>query len=205
LYDVQLAIHMELDGERRQDVIDRLVAGERCLLAESRERAAAIMSAVALLDSAASDQRTEAGAESIRQRRARERVELRSARDEIRAHQPGQRRGPPDPDPLIAALDHAMSALAALRDQIASASSAPKTDDWIGQKESPIPPRCHARLCRELMARGDDRAALRGRTHYLRQSAIDEHLRGAPRPRTRVAPEQLSAGDRLLAELGGAR
>jgi hypothetical protein len=154
-----------------------------------------------------SDRRAEASAESIRQRRARERVELRSRRDEIRRHSIAhQTQGPPPP--LLEALDTLARAIDVLRQQLIASTTAPATDAWISQRETPLPPRVFCRLCRELRNRSDERAAIRGRVHYLRQSAIDEHLRGAPERRRRrpdVAPVELCAGDRLLAELGGGR
>ena len=109
------------------------------------------------------------------------------------------------PTPLAVTLDALIGTLQTLRHQLAE-MVAPPADEWIGQRQGPLRPRVHARLCRELLARGDERAALRGRVHYLRQSAIDEHLRGAPRAKKRRLVESAmnqSAGDRLLAELGG--
>jgi hypothetical protein len=89
---------------------------------------------------------------------------------------------------LVAAIDGVMRALAVLREQTIAASSVPPTDDWIGQRESPIPPRCHTRLCRKLMAEGDDRSAVTGRNHLLRRSALDEYLRGMPGRTAATAP-----------------
>lgn len=81
---------------------------------------------------------------------------------------------------LTAAIDAAVTALYALRDQVVAAAAAPPTDDWVPQRKSLLPPRVHTRLCRRLLASGDPRAAVRGRTHYLKQSAIDECMRGMP-------------------------
>lgn len=61
-----------------------------------------------------------------------------------------------------------------------------------------MPARVTCRLARDMMARGDDRATKRGRTYYVRRSAIDAHLRGQPRKREAPA----SAGGALLNELG---
>lgn len=109
------------------------------------------------------------------------------------------------PTPLAVTLDALIGTLQTLRHQLAE-MVAPPADEWIGQRQGPLRPRVHARLCRELMARRDPRAAKRGRIHYLRRSAIDEHLRGSPEA-TRASEakpqRQLAAGDRLLAELGG--
>jgi hypothetical protein len=152
------------------------------------------------------DLRDEASAESIRTRRAR-RAQTRSRRDEIRqqsvAH---QTQGPPPS--LLEALDTLANAIDVLRQQLIASTTAPATDDWVSQRETPLPPRVHCRLARDLMARGDDRATCRSRVHYVRASAITEYLAGAPEPRRRrprVAPVQPSAGDRLLAELGGGK
>lgn len=119
---------------------------------------------------------------------------------------PQEHRSSAAQEPLATAIDAAIAALAALRDQLA-ASRTPQEDVWIGQRQSPLPPRVHTRLCRELRARGDDRAAVRGRTHFLRASMIDEHLRGAGASLSRRSTKEprcaqpTSAGERLLAEL----
>jgi hypothetical protein len=64
-------------------------------------------------------------------------------------------------------------------------------DPWIDQSGFPFS-RVGPRLCRDAIVRGDDRAAVRGRVHYMRQSLIDEILRGSPRPKrapNKAAPE----------------
>lgn len=113
-----------------------------------------------------------------------------------------QTNGPPPP--LIEALDTLARAIDVLREQLTASTAAP-SDDWIPQGQGPLKPRVHTRLCRDLLERGDERAAKRGRVHFLRASAITEHLRGSPRETPeRVAPGiPISAGARLLAELGG--
>ena len=69
-------------------------------------------------------------------------------------------------------------------------------DPWVSQRETKIGERRHIRLAREKRAQGDPRAAQRGRLYLLRQSVIDDYLRGAP------ADRQLSPGEALLRELG---
>jgi hypothetical protein len=139
-----------------------------------------------------------------RKRAPSEGIEMGDARRIRQRSASHQTQGPPPPNPLVSAIEQTMCALAVLREQMLAASSAPPVDDWIGQRKSPIPPRCHTRLCRELMARGDARAAIDGRDHLLQRSALDEYLRGKPRaepPKLRLVEPEPSAGEKLEREL----
>jgi hypothetical protein len=88
-----------------------------------------------------------------------------------------------EPDPVPALLESLIGSIDAMRavllEQLTARAAAAR-EEWIGQRESPIPARTFTRLCRELCERGDPRAAVRGRVHYLRQAAIDEWLQGSP-------------------------
>jgi len=90
---------------------------------------------------------------------------------------------PADAARVVEAIDVAVAALNTLRDALVEASAAPPVDDWISHRE-PHALSKHARckLCRELKAKGDSRAAIVGRDHLLRRSAIDEYLHGKPAP-----------------------
>jgi len=72
---------------------------------------------------------------------------------------------------------------AALVAALAQLSAPRAVDPWSDQGDWPFRPRVGMRLWRERRARGDDRVAVRGRVHYMRQSLIDEILRGAPQPK----------------------
>jgi hypothetical protein len=144
--------------------------------------------------------RVELAAESIRTRRARQRLELRTRRDEIRqnsiAH---QTQGPPSRPiaiPKLGAhaarglleaieqsmrgLDQYSRGLASLREQVIAASNQSTVDEWVSQRDPHVlPPRVRTRICRALIARGDARATVVGRIHCVRRSALDEHMRGA--------------------------
>lgn len=73
---------------------------------------------------------------------------------------------------------------------------ATSTDDWVSQRTTKIGRRIHCRICKELLGGRDPRAARSGRLYLLRQSVIDEYLRGSAEQRN------LSPGEALLVELG---
>ncbi len=115
------------------------------------------------------------------------------------------KRKQPEADPVPALLESLIASLDALRavllEQLTARASA-EAEGWIGQRDSPIPPRVFTRLCRDLCARSDPRAAVRGRVHYLRQAAIDEWLQGEPGARR--TPSELTRQNNAtkLAQLG---
>lgn len=113
--------------------------------------------------------------------------------------------GDDEPDPLLPLLNQLVSVTVALRDQIAATRGAPRGFQWIPHRESPIPVRTFTSFCRELLACGDERAAKQGRMYYLRRSALDEFLRGAPQPKraasTFVPEQRLSPLERFEREL----
>jgi hypothetical protein len=65
---------------------------------------------------------------------------------------------------------------------LAKLLAAPADDDWLSQRESPLPARVHCRLGRDLGVRGDPRARRRGKLTFIRRSALDEYMRGLPQP-----------------------
>lgn len=96
---------------------------------------------------------------------------------------------------IIDAIDGFTEVLNNLRERLSAERVRQAQGDWIGQKESPIPARVFTRHCRELIARGDKRAAVRGRVHYIQRAALDEFLRGSPQPKKRVASTPLELLD----------
>lgn len=90
--------------------------------------------------------------------------------------------------PLTRLLATPPPALVAALTQLLAARS---LDPWLDQAHWPFSPRVGMRSWREQKASDDDRVAVRGRVHYMRQSLIDEILRGSPQPkraRNMVAP-----------------
>lgn len=123
------------------------------------------------------------------------------------ARPPGKGHGDPDPQDIARDLVSLIQAAAPLLvDPLTRLFAAPPAalvaaltrliaprpvDPWIEQSDFPFR-RVGPRLCRDAIVRGDDRAAVRGRVHYMRQSLIDEILRGSPRPKrapNKAAPE----------------
>ena len=118
-----------------------------------------------------------------------------------------RQRPPVASESASAALAAVAKELVALRTAIDGASAtlerfmpllreiATSTDDWVSQRTTKIGRRIHCRICKDLVGKLDPRASRRGRLYLLRQSVIDEYLRGSPEQR------DLSPGEALLVEL----
>jgi hypothetical protein len=128
-------------------------------------------------------------------------------REQIRRQSPGQRRGPPEPDPdrLLKLLDQfesqRVSLNVALREQIAAIS---REYRWFSQRDDRIPRRLFCKLARDLGDRGDPRARRQGKLYLVRSDAVEEYMRGLPQPRSAasaMAPApRISTGERLELE-----
>lgn len=134
-------------------------------------------------------------------------------REQIRRQSPGQRRGPPEPDPqltltllaqLVSTASTLESTLVALQTQLVATMARP-ANDWIPQSEAPCPVRVFTVATRKYRAQGDDRAVVRGRVHYMHRSLLDEFLRGAPQakraPANAPADKPLSDFEKFQREL----
>jgi hypothetical protein len=97
---------------------------------------------------------------------------------------------PPPIDPEAIALEIARAIVVPLTRLIAAIAPPADHDPWISHREPhALPKHARCKLCRELKAKGDDRAAIVGRDHLLRRSAIDEYLHGTPGRTAATAPQ----------------
>lgn len=105
-----------------------------------------------------------------------------------------------------------MSALDALIAELADAIADRVVDrmrggqapsDMVDQTQSELGPRRHCAHVRTLVAKGDPRAAIVGRRHYLKREAVTEELRRCSK--RRAASESANDSSDVLAEELGLR